>query len=1005
MIKIKSICLLILIPLFGFSQIKDTTKISKKIDSLLLESQAFIETHNLDLAFKKLSLAKTICIDSIGTNSSQYGLICYKFGNYFEEVGDYPNAEKWYQSAFEIQSQFQEQQSLEFANTLNSLAGIYADLAQVDKAKPMYEKALAIREKKLGKLHPDYARVLNNLAGISQYTGAYEKAILQFQEAQQIYATSLGTKHVHYALTLNNLANVYFDIGNFNQAELLYSEALSIRENSFGRNNPKCAESINCLGNLYSAMGLKEKALKYYQEALSININTVGENNFGTANCMINIAVICTEMEQYEKAESYFLKSIEILKNTIGIENPEYATTLDNMANMYMAKHTYDKAEKLYLEALKIRETVLGVEHPEYAWSLNNLGSFYSVQNKPKVAEPYIIKAKEVLENIFGNEHPDYLLGLNNLIIHYWLINRNKELVEKFTESVNIEKKLVFGASRHLSENELAQYINGFTRTLDRLFSFNNLTKQLNSLCYNNLLFYKGYLLNATANLSRLVSLDTIHLNIYNELKKYHQDLGKELSLPIAIRSFDKIKLLEENVNTLEKELARKLLGLHEPQKDIVYQDILNHLKPNEAAVEFIHFNLVDPLPTNKTIYAALILKKDLPEPIFVQLFEQKALDSLLQTNNGRRSEYVNSLYSISERGIKTQIQHKNNLADLIWKPLEKELVGIKTIYYSSSGLLHRINLDAIPINEAATISDSFHLIALGSTRQLLSPTNINFKNNSAILFGGINFEEDSTNIQFKEDAAKSATKNSDQTVASIEKFINFWEYLPGTEREVNALEKIIQKSGINTTLIKGFNATEESFKKIGTNNKPSPRILHIATHGYFFEDLIKSSQKSEINSQKENVFTISDHPMLRSGIIMAGGNAAWQGKQTLEGREDGILTAYEISQMNLSNTELVVLSACETGLGDIQGNEGVYGLQRAFKIAGAKYLIMSLWQVPDKQTSLLMTTFYKKWLEAEGPDKVGNKMTIPDAFHAAQKELRENGLDPYNWAGFVLVE
>ncbi|MBK6543753.1 MAG: tetratricopeptide repeat protein [Saprospiraceae bacterium] len=147
MIKIKSICLLILIPLFGFSQIKDTTKISKKIDSLLLESQAFIETHNLDLAFKKLSLAKTICSDSFGTNSFQYGLVCYKFGNYFEEAGDYPNAEKWYQSTLEIQTQFQEQQSLEFANTLNSLAGIYADLAQVDKAKPMYEKALAIREK------------------------------------------------------------------------------------------------------------------------------------------------------------------------------------------------------------------------------------------------------------------------------------------------------------------------------------------------------------------------------------------------------------------------------------------------------------------------------------------------------------------------------------------------------------------------------------------------------------------------------------------------------------------------------------------------------------------------------------------------------------------------------------------------------------------------------------------------------------------------------------------
>ena len=137
---------------------------------------------------------------------------------------------------------------------------------------------------------------------------------------------------------------------------------------------------------------------------------------------------------------------------------------------------------------------------------------------------------------------------------------------------------------------------------------------------------------------------------------------------------------------------------------------------------------------------------------------------------------------------------------------------------------------------------------------------------------------------------------------------------------------------------------------------------------------------------------------MIRSGLILAGGNYAWQtGKPFRDGLEDGILTAYEISQMNLSNTELVVLSACETGLGDIQGNEGVYGLQRAFKIAGVKYIIMSLWQVPDKQTSMLMTTFYKKWLE--------EKMSIPDAFHAAQKELRDIGLDPYQWAGFVLVE
>jgi len=180
-----------------------------------------------------------------------------------------------------------------------------------------------------------------------------------------------------------------------------------------------------------------------------------------------------------------------------------------------------------------------------------------------------------------------------------------------------------------------------------------------------------------------------------------------------------------------------------------------------------------------------------------------------------------------------------------------------------------------------------------------------------------------------------------------------------------------------------------------------SPRVLHLATHGFFFPDPEKTSAMFETSptlGAAEPVFKISDHPMIRSGLLLAGGNHAWAtGKPLREGMEDGILTAYEISQMNLANTELVVLSACETGLGDISGNEGVYGLQRAFKIAGVKYLIMSLWQVPDKQTSLLMTIFYKKWIE--------ENMAIPEAFRAAQKELREAGLDPYQWAGFVLVE
>jgi len=476
---------------------------------------------------------------------------------------------------------------------------------------------------------------------------------------------------------------------------------------------------------------------------------------------------------------------------------------------------------------------------------------------------------------------------------------------------------------------------------------------------------------------------------------------------------------LEDKANDAEKELALSLAGYTEAKRQVKWEELKSALKKDEAAIEFVSFNVNFPKMTDSLMYAALVLKTGAKQPNFIPLFEEKSLDSLLHAKSERKADYVNALYTLSDRGAVAVEATKKSLFEILWQPLEKELAGIKTIYFSPAGLLHRINLDAIPVSETETLADKYQLIELNSTRQLVTQSEIKNGINDDVLYGGIQFEQD-TNFHNDEPMLASRSRGElsftfvDSTLRG-----GSWNYLSGTEREVNAIEKIMQTAGVKTNLRKGYTATEESFKNIGANNSASPKILHVATHGYFFNDpdrtisavgrMSHDSATSEGTAKaasskpkvkfgiNEPIFKISDHPMLRSGLIMAGGNSAWQGKQTLEGKEDGILTAYEISQMNLSNTELVVLSACETGLGDIQGNEGVYGLQRAFKIAGAKYLIMSLWQVPDKQTSLLMTTFYKKWLE--------DKMSIPDAFHAAQKELRDNGLDPYNWAGFVLVE
>jgi len=316
--------------------------------------------------------------------------------------------------------------------------------------------------------------------------------------------------------------------------------------------------------------------------------------------------------------------------------------------------------------------------------------------------------------------------------------------------------------------------------------------------------------------------------------------------------------------------------------------------------------------------------------------------------------------------------------------------------------LLHRINFGAIPISNNMLLSDKFILKRLRSTRSLVLPDNIEInKSNVTILYGGIDFEMNKNIIHEEVVNNKVLLENQDEITfalvdRSISKQTDKWNYLPGTKKEIFEIAKDLKYFNYNAITFSDDKATEESFKEIG-KSKLSPRVLHIATHGYFYPDP-KTSNNQPLNGDLNgSAFKISDHPMLRSGLILAGGNAVWEGQPAKPGKDDGILTAYEISQMNLSNTELVILSACETGLGDIQGNEGVYGLQRAFKIAGAKYLMMSLWQVPDEETKEFMISFYKNWLQ--------EKLSIPDAFRLTQKQMRAKYGNPYLWAGFVLVE
>lgn len=559
-------------------------------------------------------------------------------------------------------------------------------------------------------------------------------------------------------------------------------------------------------------------------------------------------------------------------------------------------------------------------------------------------------------------------------------------------KACEIEMNLILKASRYFSEHEMLAYSNKYLEGRDRSYSLPKAiatSPEFVANTYHNALFHKAFLLHSTTHIRQRIARDSALTEQYNLYKSCHRRLAKEYEKPIAGRQG--VEELEEKANALEKELARSVAGFGEAQRQVTWQEVQARLKPDEAAVEFVHFRYYTPDPTDSVLYAALVLRPGWEQPRWVYLCEERQLQGLLPGDYDQQpQEAVNRLYT-------------HRLYELVWQPLDSLLAGVSKVYYSPSGLLHRINLPAIPASDSIRLMDAYQMEYVGSTRGLVTGKAAgDVAMNSAVIYGGLKYSLDTTEIPLAyagSGRGAGAFFSSGTSLVPRDSVLRswYWKDLPQSEVERARLERLFKANGMFTMTLRGYEGTEESFKDIG-ERYPSPRVLHLATHGYFFPDpKVDKSRLGEVLTGGQSNYRFADNPLLRSGLILAGGNRAWTAGEALPGREDGILSAYEISRMNLASTELVVLSACQTGLGDIKGSEGVFGLQRAFKMAGARYIVMTLWSIPDSpETVDFMDTFYTHLLSG---------MPVRDAFYRTQKEMRERNPDPFFWAGFVLVE
>jgi CHAT domain-containing protein len=941
--------------------------------------------------------AKKIREKALGIDHPDFAQSCNNLALSYQLMGDYQKALSLYLEAKQITEKVLGKEHYLYATSCNNLAELYRDLGDYLKALPLFIEAKQIREKVLGLDHPLYATSCNGLAGLYKSMGDYQKALPLYIEARQITEKASGRENPDYATSCNNLALLYKLSGDYQKALPLYVESKQITEKVFGKEHPDYVVSCNNLALLYQLMGNYQKALPLYIESKQIAENFLGKEHLDYAQSCNNLALLYQLMGNYQKALPLYLEAKQIHEKNLGKEHPDYAMSCNNLAELYHDLGDYQKAMPLYKEAKKIREKVLGKEHPDYAASCSSLAYLYQSIGDYSKALPLCIEARQTYKKALGKEHPDYALSCNNLAALYQSMGDYQKADTLIVEAnLNLNNQIRQNFS-FLSDKEKELFIKTISYNFDIYHSFalhyKNQKPDFTSLNYDNELAHKGMILQSSKAVQEAVigSNKPELITIYDKITSTRSMLSRLYTLPINQR-FVNTDSLENEANNLEKQMIKGVQELPGYENfsgfnvKKTWTDIQKSLKENEEAIEFSSFNYRNNKSwTDSILYCALIVRQGYNHPVMIPLFEEKQLSGLIN-----KYKEVNKI----DFNWVTGLYIDKQLYDLIWQPIDSLLHGINTIYYSPSGLLNKIAISAIPVNEKERLSDRYRFSVLGSTGELTGARNkiTNFK--SAAIFGGLKYDADSLDI-------KQAVERADDETSLITmrgKNNERWEYMESSREETNTINNLLKVNNISVKSYTYGIATEESFKNLSNY---SPELIHISTHG-FYNPLPEKDQrrKSEQlnNFTSRDVYNLSENPLMRTGLIFAGANYVWTGNSPVPDRDDGILTAYEISNLNLFNTKLVVTSACETALGDVQGSEGVIGLQRGFKMAGVDNLIITLWEVSAEFTKEFMISFYTKLLTGQ---------SIHDAFYTTQAEMKvkSKNMNPYYWAAFVLLE
>ena len=935
---------------------------------------------------------------------------------------------------------------------------------QFNEAMPEAKQAVAVRRELLGEKDPDLGTSLCDLADLNRGLGDFPKAASLYAEGAEIYRRALGERHPDYAATLNDLGLAYWNTGNFAAAKQAYSRALDIHRQLFGENHHYYADDLNYLAELYRSLGDYAKAEPLYRQALAIDHKLNRENDVNHAATVNNLALLYHEMGDHAKAEDRYHDAAKLTRAIVGEQSYEYAQCLNNLAGLYSDIGAYAKAEPLYLRALEIQTATIGVKHPDHAVTLTGLAQLYSNMGDFAKAEPPTREALAIWKDLFGEMNPDYAQGLLNLA---WLMaqrgdfaaadplarqasNTLKETLgdqhPRFAWSLACLALIEEGLGEQATAKSLSlAALQIASRQLEATAAVQSERQQLNMTervriyldhylsmavrihpppeeMYREVLAWKGAvsarqlalrrLRNAVAGgkspeiarmLDELVQCSTELANIAQQIPAVDKRAAYRTKLSVLS---NRVEQLQRSLTAAGGDFAWELSQQHRTPAEL--QRVL---PAGVAVVDFLDYNYC-PLPMRKgeptarreTI--AFIIRRDQP----IQWIDLCPAENISNAIDSWRRDFGRR-----DPGSKDP-DAGAALRQYIWDRLEPALRGATTILVSPDGSTARLPWPALPGKKPGTYLIDEVAIGVVPIPRLLpellaedgkaeSPD----RSAPALMLVG--------DVDFGADPGTIGLVASSRSPARVGHSI-VWPALPGTREEVAAIESTFRQryKDLQPTLLTGNLATKSAVRRAAGRFD----YLHFSTHGFFAPPETKSATAPNSRAAAGAFVTSQDvtgfHPGLLSGLVLAGAN-----RPVEEGKDDGILTALEVEQMDLSRVKLATLSACETGLGQTAGGEGLLGLQRAFQIAGAKTVVAGLWRVPDRATQLLMARFYdnlwqkkmsklealreaQRWLLHEGPKEPRLVRGLQLAGQSDQPDRSDGSglLPPFYWAAFV---